>query len=97
MSNFFKHIIIGSGAAGSMIATELIKKESSVAIIEEGRSFDSNYFKAKRIATRNKNLWRNGGITAFFGKSIIPYAEGVAVGGTTVSNGGELKDLLKSG
>ncbi len=91
MSNFFKHIIIGSGAAGSMIATELIKKESSVAIIEEGRSFDSNYFKAKRIATRNKNLWRNGGITAFFGKSIIPYAEGVAVGGTTVSNGGVIE------
>ena len=91
MSNFFKHIIIGSGAAGSMIATELIKKDSSVAIIEEGRSFNSDYFKAKKIATRNKNLWRNGGITAFFGKSIIPYAEGVAVGGTTVSNGGVIE------
>ena len=49
MSNFFKHIIIGSGAAGSMIATELIKKDSSVAIIEEGRSFNSDYFKAKKI------------------------------------------------
>ena len=70
MSNFFKHIIIGSGAAGSMVATELIKKNSSVAIIEEGRSFDSNYFKAKKIATRNKNLWRNGGLTAFFGKPL---------------------------
>ena len=91
MSNFFKHIIIGSGAAGSMVATELIKKNSSVAIIEEGRSFDSNYFKAKKIATRNKNLWRNGGLTAFFGKPIIPYAEGVAVGGTTVSNGGVIE------
>lgn len=91
MSNFFKHIIIGSGAAGSVVATELIKKSSSVAIIEEGRSFDSNYFKSKKIATRNKNLWRNGGLTAFFGKPIIPYAEGVAVGGTTVSNGGVME------
>lgn len=88
MLDFFKHIIIGSGAAGSVVASELIKQDSSVAILEEGQKFNSNYFQVKKIATRNKNLWRNGGITAFFGKSIIPYAEGVAVGGTTVSNGG---------
>ena len=71
MTNFFEHIIIGSGAAGSIAAYELIKEHSSVAIIEEGQEFNSSYFKVKKIATRNKNLWRNGGTTAFFGKSIM--------------------------
>lgn len=88
MPNFFKHIIIGSGAGGSIAAHELSKKTSNIAIIEEGRSYDASYFKSKKIATRNKNLWRNGGTTAFIGKTIIPYAEGVALGGSTISNGG---------
>ena len=45
MSNFFKHIIIGSGAAGSMIATELIKSNlcevssnSEVKLTSEGEN-----------------------------------------------------------
>ena len=45
MTNFFEHIIIGSGAAGSIAAYELIKEHSSVAIIEEGQEFNSSYFK----------------------------------------------------
>ena len=43
MLDFFKHIIIGSGAAGSVVASELIKQDSSVAILEEGQKFNSNY------------------------------------------------------
>ena len=94
----FKYIVIGSGAGGSVASLELSKKGDDVALVEEGKEFDKSFFKKNSIAERTKNLWRNGGITPIFGQPPIPYVEGVALGGTTVSNGGLLQrpssDLL---
>jgi hypothetical protein len=91
MNNKFKHIVIGSGAGGSVVSLELSKKGENVALVEEGKKFDNSFFKNNNIATRSKNLWRNNGLTPIFGSPLIAYVEGVALGGTTVSNGGALE------
>jgi len=91
MNNKFKNIVIGSGAGGSVAALELATKGENVALIEEGKEFDINFFQNKTIAERTQSLWRNNGITPFLGKPPIAYVEGVALGGTTVSNGGVLE------
>jgi len=91
MENKFKYIVIGSGAGGSVASLELSKKGESVALVEEGKEFNNSFFKNNSIADRTKSLWRNGGITPIFGRPPIAYVEGVALGGTTVSNGGVLE------
>ena len=91
MNNKFKHIVIGSGAGGSVASLELSKKEESVALVEEGKEYNKSFFQKNSIAERTKSLWRNGGITPILGKPTIAYVEGVALGGTTVSNGGVLE------
>ena len=90
MKNKFKYIVVGSGAGGSVAALELATKGENVALIEEGKEFDINFFQNKKISERTQALWRNNGITPFFGKPPVAYVEGVALGGTTVSNGGVL-------
>ena len=84
-------VVIGSGAGGSVASLELSKKGENVALVEEGEKFDSSFFKKNNIATRTKSLWRNNGLTPMFGSPPIAYVEGVALGGTTVSNGGSLE------
>jgi hypothetical protein len=78
-------LVIGSGAGGSLVASELAKNNIDVILAEEG-----NYAKQPN-AKEYKNFtekWRNGGITACFGKPPISYAEGRCVGGGTEINSG---------
>lgn len=77
--------IIGSGAGGSSAALELLENNYSVEIFEEGDYYNHE---DNDMIEGLQSLWRNNGINLFFGKPIINFAEGKAVGGSTIINGG---------
>ena len=93
IQKFYKTIIIGSGAGGATAAYQLSKKFDSICILEEGKKFNQSFFSNRKISSRSQKLWRNGGFTPLIGNPPLPFAEGVALGGTTVSNGGYLEDI----
>ena len=82
-----EYVVIGSGAGGSVAAMELSEAGKDVIILEEGLYFDSSDFK-NDISDMTKASWRNSGVTPFWGKPPIGFAEGRCVGGSTVINGG---------
>tara|TARA_B100000902_G_scaffold400008_1_gene474504 strand:- start:5042 stop:6496 length:1455 start_codon:yes stop_codon:yes gene_type:complete len=77
--------IIGSGAGGSAAALELLENNYSVEIFEEGNHY--NHEKMNMLEGL-QSLWRNNGINLFFGKPMMNFGEGKAVGGSTIINGG---------
>jgi choline dehydrogenase-like flavoprotein len=81
------YTIIGSGAGGSAIALQLLKQGKSVEIFEEGNFYNSDFFKKKKTDLLF-DVWRNNGFIPITGSPNIVYSEGVAVGGTSVINGG---------
>jgi choline dehydrogenase-like flavoprotein len=83
------YLVIGSGAGGSVVFRELAKAGKDVLLVEEGRKWKSSEFKAP-ISELTQKLYRGGGVTPFLGKPVIGFGEGVALGGTTVINGGLL-------
>lgn len=82
-----EYVVIGSGAGGSVAAMELSEAGKDVIVLEEGLYFDSSDFK-NDISNMTKASWRNSGVTPFWGKPPIGFAEGRCVGGSTVINGG---------
>lgn len=97
-----EYLVVGSGAGGSVVASELADAGKEVFIIEEGSYYDSYNESGPPIA-RMRELYRNGGVTPFLGSPIIGFAEGMCVGGTTEINGGllwrtpqKILDLWKS-
>ena len=81
----YKIVIIGSGAGGSVTAKILSEKGHEVLIVEEGQNFTDH----KKVGlSKNLDKWRNYGATPIFSnESIISYAEGKCVGGSTEING----------
>ena len=77
--------IIGSGAGGSAAALELLENHYSVEIFEEGKDYSHEKM---NMLEGLQTLWRNNGINLFFGKPILNFGEGKAVGGSTIINGG---------
>ena len=84
-----EYAVIGSGAGGSVVAMELSESGKEVTVIEEGLDYNTLDF-TSNIAEMTNLTWRNGGVTPFWGKPPIGFAEGKCVGGTTVINGGLL-------
>jgi choline dehydrogenase-like flavoprotein len=84
-----EYVVIGSGAGGSVAAMELSESGKEVTVIEEGLDYSTSDFNSN-IAEMTNLTWRNGGVTPFWGKPPIGFAEGKCVGGTTVINGGLL-------
>ena len=84
-----EYLVIGSGAGGSVAAMELAKAGKDVIVIEEGLHFKTADF-TNNISDMTQKSWRNGGVTPFWGKPPIGFAEGKCVGGGTVINGGLL-------
>jgi choline dehydrogenase-like flavoprotein len=84
-----EYVVIGSGAGGSVAAMELSEAGKEVTLIEEGLDYTTSDFNSK-ISEMTHLTWRNGGVTPFWGKPPIGFAEGRCVGGTTVINGGLL-------
>jgi len=81
------YTIIGSGAGGLAIALQLLKQGKSIEIFEEGNFYNSTFFKKKNTDLLF-DCWRNNGFIPITGSPNIVYSEGVAVGGTSVINGG---------
>jgi len=80
-------VVIGSGAGGATIAAELAEAGFDVAVLEEGGYHQTRDFTADTSAMI-RTLYRDGGITMALGNPPILYQEGIAVGGSTVINGG---------
>ncbi|MBA3391815.1 MAG: GMC family oxidoreductase [Deltaproteobacteria bacterium] len=80
-------VVIGSGAGGATIAAELAEAGFEVVVVEEGSYFQTRDFSADTSAMV-RQLYRDGGATMALGNPPILYQEGIAVGGSTVINGG---------
>jgi len=77
--------IIGSGAGGSAVASELSKRGMSVAVIEEGRSFGLADLVTKP-SWAYSNLYVGRGALIARGTLMMPMTAGRAVGGSTFVN-----------
>ena len=84
-----ENIIIGSGAGGSTIAYELLKKGKKSIILEEGPNIAD--IKSSNIGFNISNLYKNNGATPMLslnGGPLIGYGQGSCVGGSTYVNAG---------
>lgn len=80
-------VVIGTGAGGAVVGTELSEAGYSVIFLEEGGHHPTTSFNPYASESIPR-LYRDGGSTVIFGNPPIPYAEGRCVGGSTVVNGG---------
>ncbi len=76
--------VIGSGAAGAIIASKLALTGKSVVLIEKGGYYDGEDMN-QREAEMMPLLWKNGGAT-FTDNLRMVIAQGECVGGSTVIN-----------
>ena len=84
-----ENVIIGSGAGGSTVGYELLKKNKESIILEEGPSI--NRINKSNIGISIANLYKNNGATpiySFNGGPLIGYGQGSCVGGSTYVNAG---------
>jgi len=84
-----EYLVIGSGAGGAVSFRELARTGKDVLLIEEGYNWKESDFDAP-VSELTQKLYRGGGVTPFLGKPAIGFGEGVALGGTTIINGGLL-------
>jgi choline dehydrogenase-like flavoprotein len=81
-----EYLVIGSGVGGSVAAWELSRAGKDVVIAEEGGYFPTSSFRAP-VGELTRKLYRMGGVTPFFGKPSLGFAEARCVGGGSVING----------
>ena len=84
-----ENIIIGSGAGGSTVAFELLKKGKKSIILEEGPDVED--YDNLNVGKSIVNLYKNSGATPLFssnGGPLIGYGQGSCVGGSTYVNAG---------
>lgn len=76
--------IIGSGAAGAVLAKELVESGKSVVLLERG-----GYYEGRDMNQRDADmlplLWKNGGLN-FDDNLRIAIAQGCCLGGSTIIN-----------
>src|SRR5437867_764316 len=76
--------IIGSGAAGAVLAKELVESGKKVVLLERG-----GYHEGKDMNQRDADmmplLWKNGGLN-FDDNLRIAIAQGCCLGGSTIIN-----------
>ncbi|OBZ84131.1 Long-chain-alcohol oxidase FAO2 [Choanephora cucurbitarum] len=83
-------IVIGSGAGGGVVASQLAKSGKSVLVIEKGAYHHESEFVATE-ADAFANLYEHGGFTPSFEGTISNLAGSVFGGGTTVNWSASLK------
>ncbi len=76
--------VVGSGAAGAILATKLAESGKSVALLEKGGYYDGESMN-QREADMMPLLWKNAGAN-FTSNLRIAVAQGCCLGGSTVIN-----------
>jgi choline dehydrogenase-like flavoprotein len=80
-------VIVGSGAGGATMASDLAEAGIDVVLLEEG-----GYHPTESFGTHSgralRTLYRDGGGGMAIGRPSVLFAEGRCVGGSTVVNGG---------
>jgi choline dehydrogenase-like flavoprotein len=80
-------VVVGTGAGGAAAGTELAEAGHQVLFVEEGSHHPTSSFNPF-LTESVPRLYRDAAATVILGSPPIPYAEGRAVGGSTVINGG---------
>lgn len=78
-------LVIGSGPGGATTAALLAEAGLDVVLVEEGPDLGIESAPSYSIAEMNQK-YRNGGLTATFGKTPVTYIEGRCVGGASEIN-----------
>jgi choline dehydrogenase-like flavoprotein len=80
-------VVVGTGAGGGVVGTELAEAGRRVLFVEEGGHHPTSSFNPY-LTESIPRLYRDASATVILGKPPIPYVEGRCVGGSTVINGG---------
>lgn len=80
-------VIVGSGAGGGVMASELAEAGLDVVVVEEGSHYKTEEFSAE-AAHMVRKLYRDGGLSLALGNPPVFFAEGRCIGGSTLINGG---------
>jgi len=80
-------VVVGTGAGGAVVGTELAEGGRRVLFVEEGSYHPTSSFNPY-LTESIPRLYRDASATVILGSPPIPYVEGRCVGGSTVINGG---------
>lgn len=80
-------VVVGTGAGGGVVGTELAEAGRRVLFVEEGSYHPTSSFNPY-LTESIPRLYRDASATMILGTPGIPYVEGRCVGGSTVINGG---------
>lgn len=77
--------VIGAGAGGSAVAAALAERGLDVVVLEEGRHWKPEQFRAETPFAL-KHLYQGRGLRSLRGNAVMPLAGGRGVGGSTLIN-----------
>jgi choline dehydrogenase-like flavoprotein len=80
-------VVVGTGAGGAVVASELAAAGVAVVMIEEGEYFDRTQFNGRPFQMQQL-MYKRGGATFSVGNTVIPIPLGKSVGGSTTVNSG---------
>ncbi len=84
-------VVVGSGAGGAVVATELAESGLRVIVLEEGPRVDASVHGQMRPSESMRHLWRDGAFMAALGigdSPTINVTMGRGVGGSSMLTGG---------
>jgi choline dehydrogenase-like flavoprotein len=84
-------VVVGSGAGGAVVATELALAGQDVVVLEEGPQISAAEHGAMRQSESLRHVWREAGTTAaigLFGAPTVNVTMGRVLGGSSMLTGG---------
>ncbi len=84
-------VVVGSGAGGAVMATEMALAGLDVIVLEEGKHVPAHVHGRMRQSQSVRTLWRDGGMSVAFGLGGSPSVNltvGTGIGGSSILTGG---------